>query len=130
MTRFELRYDAQKSGEPVLAMAISDTGCLVNIIHADVEAARGMMVISVLGGVSCEKKIVGFLKKKGVRVKSIKSAVKKNEKRCVDCGACAGICPTGAIEMSDGLMSVDLEKCVRCGECSLMCPTRALTMKD
>lgn len=47
---------------------------------------------------------------------------------CCGCGACANLCPTGAIEMrldDEGFYApyVDKEKCTRCGLCKKLCPS-------
>ena len=55
--------------------------------------------------------------------------------KCVDCGRCLQVCPTGArqravIKKDDGSdkvkYSIDLEKCVKCGKCIDACLTQAL----
>lgn len=45
-------------------------------------------------------------------------------RRCTACGACAHLCPTGAIELSSP-RGVDREKCIKCGRCIAVCPTKA-----
>lgn len=49
---------------------------------------------------------------------------------CCGCGACAGVCPKGAIAIvSDAnrfkVAQIDPEKCVRCGKCQSVCPFHA-----
>ena len=48
-------------------------------------------------------------------------------KNCTGCGACANVCPVGAIEMranSEGFLypHIDQTKCVNCGLCANRCP--------
>lgn len=60
----------------------------------------------------------------------IKGAVEPSfvEKNCIYCGACAKICPVGAIEVdrSEKLWTIDRDKCINCGRCVKVCRKAAL----
>lgn len=45
-------------------------------------------------------------------------------KKCTACGACARLCPTGAID-PESPRGVDRQKCIKCGRCVAICPTKA-----
>lgn len=45
-------------------------------------------------------------------------------RKCTECGACARLCPTGAIDPSSP-KGADKEKCIKCGRCIVVCPKRA-----
>jgi NAD-dependent dihydropyrimidine dehydrogenase PreA subunit len=45
---------------------------------------------------------------------------------CVNCGACEGECPVGAISEGDGARVIDAATCVSCGTCASACPTEAI----
>lgn len=45
---------------------------------------------------------------------------------CVSCGACAGVCPVGAIAEGDGKYEIDASACLSCGACSDTCPTGSI----
>jgi ferredoxin len=50
-------------------------------------------------------------------------------KDCITCDACTdGRCPMGAISRSDGTYAVDAERCIGCGACTVVCPTGAITL--
>lgn len=44
---------------------------------------------------------------------------------CVGCGACASVCPAGAVNENGGTYTVDPVRCIDCGTCSAVCPTGA-----
>lgn len=49
---------------------------------------------------------------------------------CTGCNACAEICPSGIISLSDGLPSLDFTsgECTFCGECAKACPEPAFDL--
>ena len=47
---------------------------------------------------------------------------------CLGYGACANICPKGAISISDGLAKVDKRLCIGCGKCVSACPRRIIAL--
>ncbi len=48
--------------------------------------------------------------------------------KCIDCGACALVCPQKAITWVNGCLTVDRARCVGCGRCADECPTGAMTL--
>jgi len=48
--------------------------------------------------------------------------------RCTSCGACAAVCPMGAIAV-DAAASVETSNCTGCGLCVDECPQEAITLK-
>jgi len=50
------------------------------------------------------------------------------EDRCIGCGACSTICPSGAIKIKNGIPITEKEKCILCGKCIEKCPALAREM--
>ena len=47
--------------------------------------------------------------------------------RCVGCGTCQDVCPTGAISVEE-IARVDPKLCTGCGRCEEQCPRGALAL--
>jgi ferredoxin len=47
--------------------------------------------------------------------------------RCIACGACQGICPTGAISIGE-IAEIDPVRCMGCGQCVARCPQEAMSL--
>jgi ferredoxin len=45
---------------------------------------------------------------------------------CIKCGACASVCPVGAISEGDAQYVIDPATCIDCGACAAVCPVEAI----
>ena len=50
------------------------------------------------------------------------------ETKCIGCGKCFEVCPSGAQQIVDGKRIIDRNKCVNCGKCASVCYAEALVM--
>ncbi|MDX1776894.1 MAG: 4Fe-4S binding protein [Desulfobulbales bacterium] len=48
---------------------------------------------------------------------------------CIGCGICSGFCPFDAIDMIDGLASINFDKCMGCGICAMKCEQQAILFR-
>lgn len=100
-----------------------------NILRADITPKGGKMLIEMGGNQS--KEAQKFLENEGIQLTPIKKVVKKDDEKCIDCGACISLCPVKAIHsLDDWTVDVDDELCIGCGFCTFSCPTRAIKVTE
>ncbi|WP_425059672.1 Ferredoxin [Sporomusa carbonis] len=51
----------------------------------------------------------------------------KINSECIKCGACAAVCPVGAISEGDTQFAIDPGLCIDCGACAAVCPVGAIS---
>jgi MauM/NapG family ferredoxin protein len=51
-----------------------------------------------------------------------------DEQACIECGRCATVCPTAAIDPQTGYQA-DMAECVDCLDCAAECPTAAIAFR-
>lgn len=121
--KYLIRLGEEQVSEPILADCILATKARINILRAD---ANGNILIKF--SKEDERKVLDFLKSKGVNANEEKNVVKYDQDRCIDCGHCISICPTKAFSFDDkNKLVYDESKCVLCGLCIDACPRRALS---
>jgi ferredoxin len=49
--------------------------------------------------------------------------------KCLRCGACIGVCPNLALELTESGVKIDKSKCKACKICEKTCPVGAIEVK-
>jgi len=109
-----------------------DFGLIFTILKAKVLPRKeGIMVLEISGPKKNFKQGVAFLEEQGILVQNASQEVNRNAKKCIHCGACTAVCPTGALEIKYPEMSVDfnIKKCSVCELCVTACPTKAMKVQ-
>ncbi|MCL2513053.1 MAG: 4Fe-4S binding protein [Oscillospiraceae bacterium] len=125
-----LRFDMDTSVKPVIYRLVKDYDLVVNIAQANVNPQkRGKMVLEV-SGEKCEEGL-DYLRGLGVTVQSLDREIRRDEDKCFMCGACTGVCPTGALYLRHPSMEVafDENNCIICGLCVKLCPVKAMEVR-
>lgn len=55
---------------------------------------------------------------------------KVDEKKCLTCGGCVGVCPVSALELTSNYgLRCDIKKCISCKACQNFCPVGAIEVE-
>lgn len=89
------------------------------------------MVIEVTGAKKDFKKGMTFLRDQGIQIQNASQEVTRDTEKCIHCGACTAVCPTGALSVKRPEMSIEfnIQKCSVCELCVPACPTRAMKVQ-
>jgi L-aspartate semialdehyde sulfurtransferase ferredoxin len=124
-----LRFPKKIVDEPIAVNLVKKFDLSFNILKAVIYPRKeGLMVLELSGHRKNFQKGVQYLKSIGIKVESIGQDIRRNEKKCIQCGACTAVCPTGALYIKRPEMEVifDNERCSACEWCVPACPAAAM----
>ena len=126
---YVLKFPKEVIDQPIISNLVKKYDLEFNILKATILLQQeGVMVLEFLGHKANVKKGIAYLNEMGVSVKSMAGNIRRDDEKCYQCGACTGVCPTGALSLHRPDMAVlfDEGKCTACGLCVSVCPARAM----
>ncbi len=126
---YVLKFPKEVIDQPIICNLVKKYDLQFNILKATILMQQeGVMVIEFVGHKTNVKKGLAYLGEMGVTVQSLAGNIRRDDEKCYQCGACTGICPTGALSLHRPDMAVvfDEDKCTACGLCVSVCPARAM----
>lgn len=124
-----LHFPITEAQKPVVCNLAKNFDLTFNILQATILPGKeGIMVLELSGNRKSFNEGVGYLKSQGVEITNAEKEVKRIKKKCIHCGACTAVCPTGALSIQLPEMTVvfDQGKCSICQMCVPACPPRAM----
>jgi len=129
--RIILYYAPNVVDEPIVYKLVTEYKMVPNIIRANISPEKeGSLVIELSGEHDDFEKSLDYLRCLGIRITPFGERVLWDEQICTQCGACTGVCPSGALSMLRPQMKIafDAEKCVVCDMCLPACPVKAVRL--
>jgi len=126
-----LHYSAEQVEAPIVYELVKRYNMIPNILRAQINPEKeGYLMIELCGEDDNYIKSIDYLRTTGVRVEFFAEKIVWVEGNCTQCGACTGLCPSGALVLNRPEMSISFisDKCVACGLCLMACPVKALKL--
>ena len=130
--RIVLHFPPVIAGQPIIYHLARDYNLVFNILKASIsQEEQGLMVLELSGEAADYDQGTRYLTEQGVRFQKLFQDIRRDEESCVECGACVGVCPSGALSLERPSMKValDADRCVACHECVKACPVRAIELQ-
>ena len=125
--KIKISFPEERVKSPILSEIILKTGILVSIVSSRVDSTGGEVIIEILD--QYYETIRDEFVARGVTPVLLNTLICRNEKECVECGACISACMSKVYGFDkDWNLTMDTQKCVRCGLCIDMCPHQALSI--
>lgn len=116
--------------KPIIYRIAKDFDIVFNVLEAKIFPKQEGRIILGLTGTDVQlNETLDYFKAEGVEVQILADMIKRDEQKCVHCGACTAVCRVDALYIDRDTMEVifDAEKCVACGLCRLACPVNAMS---
>ena len=126
--RVVFKYPKNLVEQPIIYRLVKDFDIVFNVLRARVTEDDGLLVLGLEGEETALDKALAWVENQGVVVEPLSRDVIRDDDRCVDCGACTTVCPTGALSIDKVTreVSFEAEECVACELCVPACPYRAM----
>jgi ferredoxin len=124
-----IHYPAESSEKPIIYELVKRYDLVMNILKARISPRReGLLVLELGGAKENFDEGIRYLKSQGLGVEPLSKSVRQNTEKCIHCGSCTAVCPTGALHLDHVSWKVlfDPELCNGCELCVLACPVRAM----
>lgn len=130
--RFVIHFPAQTADKPIIYNLTKRYNIAFNILLAKIMPNEaGLMVAELSGDDENFDAGIDYLHNQGIDIQLLKHDISRDENKCIQCGACTTICPTGALFIPDRkTMEVifNPDECVACSLCVSACPPRAMSV--
>jgi L-aspartate semialdehyde sulfurtransferase ferredoxin len=116
--------------KPIIYRLARDFDVLFNVLEAKIfPKLEGRIILELRGDREAVDRSIRYLEDEGVRVEVLADKIRRDEEKCVHCGACTTVCRVDALSIDRTTMDVKFhpDRCVACGLCKLACPVKAMS---
>ena len=128
--KYMLRFNDNTVHKSVSYILVSEFNIIPSILQAKINDNGGAMILSLKGNEADVKAAVERLKRMGITVHKLANQITRDMNKCIDCGSCISVCPSGALFIDRDTWEVKLsaDLCIACASCLTACPAHALKL--
>jgi ferredoxin len=130
--KYVLNFPTALTDKAITYHLVKDYDLVVNILRANVDAeAIGRLLVELTGDEAKVREGLDYLRNSGVLVEVHSNDISWNSEKCVDCGACTGVCRPEALRLNHDTwkLEFDRSRCVLCSLCVEACPVGAFEVE-
>jgi L-aspartate semialdehyde sulfurtransferase ferredoxin len=116
--------------KPIIYRLARDFDVIFNVLEAKIYPKQeGRLVLELRGEDDSIAGCINYFRDEGVCVEILADRIRRDEERCVNCGACTAVCRVEALVIDRKNMEVLFhpENCIACGLCKKACPVNAMS---
>lgn len=114
---------------PITYRLATEFNVAANIIRAQITPNQsGKLVVELSGDIDALEAAIDWMGMQDINVSLTTAEIVIDRDRCVDCGLCTGVCPTGALRLDPKTFQLqfDRPRCSVCEQCIPTCPVQAI----
>ncbi|MEB3264654.1 MAG: NIL domain-containing protein [Synechococcus sp.] len=129
--RLTLHFPREAVHQPITYRLAVDFDVAAKILRAQIAPNQsGTMVVELSGDIDELEAAEAWLESQGLALNRAPGEIRIDPLRCVDCGICTAICPSGALRCDPPGWTLRFEaaRCLVCEQCIPSCPLEAISL--
>jgi ferredoxin len=129
--RLTLHFPREAVHQPITYRLAVDFDVAAKILRAQIAPNQsGTMVVELSGDIDELAAAEAWLHRQGLRLDRVTGDIAIDPDRCVDCGICSSVCPSGALRFDQPSQRLQFaaQRCLVCEQCIPSCPLEAISL--
>ena len=129
--RITLHFPREAVHQPITYRLAVEFDIAAKILRAQIAPNQsGTMVVELSGDIDDLDAAEQWLEGQGLGLNRASGEIAIDPRRCVDCGICTSVCPSGALSCTapEWRLTFNAQRCLVCEQCIPSCPFEAIAL--